>query len=104
MLEVTAPAQEVALGVDFAQVYKDSELYRRNKALISELSSPKPGTKELYFASQYAQPFHIQCLYCLWKQYWSYWRNPPYTAVRFFFTTFIALVFGSMFWDLGSKR
>nr|TKR79749.1 pleiotropic drug resistance protein 1-like [Populus alba] len=36
-------------------------------------------------------------------QHWSYWRNPPYTAVRFLFTTFIALMFGTMFWDLGSK-
>ncbi|KAL8091917.1 hypothetical protein AgCh_034255 [Apium graveolens] len=34
----------------------------------------------------------------------SYWRNPPYTAARFFFTTVIALLFGTMFWDLGSKR
>ncbi|KAF8365226.1 hypothetical protein HHK36_032758 [Tetracentron sinense] len=30
--------------------------------------------------------------------------NPPYTAVRFLFTTFIALMFGTIFWDLGSKR
>lgn len=41
---------------------------------------------------------------CLWKQHWSYWRNPPYTAVRFLFTTFIALMFGTIFWDMGSKR
>ncbi|RVW77635.1 ABC transporter G family member 36 [Vitis vinifera] len=34
----------------------------------------------------------------------SYWRNPPYTAVRFLFTTFIALMFGLIFWDLGTRR
>ena len=28
MLEVTSPAQEVGLGVDFAEMYKSSELYR----------------------------------------------------------------------------
>lgn len=28
MLEVTTPAQESALGVDFADLYKNSELYR----------------------------------------------------------------------------
>lgn len=28
MLEVTTMAQEEALGVDFAQLYKNSELYR----------------------------------------------------------------------------
>ncbi|KAL2243421.1 pleiotropic drug resistance protein 1 [Sesamum indicum] len=104
MLEVTASAQEMALGIDFAQVYKNSELYRRNKALISELSTPRPGMKEPNFPTRYSQPFHIQCMACLWKQHWSYWRNPLYTAIRFLFTIFIAVSFGSMFWDLGSKR
>ncbi|KAL8458115.1 hypothetical protein ACS0TY_035846 [Phlomoides rotata] len=104
MLEVTAPEQETALGLDFAEMYKNSELYRRNKALISELSTPRPGMNELHFPSRYSQPFHVQCLACLWKQYWSYWRNPTYTAVRFHFTTLIALLVGSMFWGLGSKR
>ncbi|KAL3840932.1 hypothetical protein ACJIZ3_025523 [Penstemon smallii] len=104
MLEVTASAQEMALGIDFTEVYKNSELHRRNKALINELSTPKPETKELYFPTKFSQPFHIQCMACFWKQYWSYWRNPSYTAVRFVSTTFIAFVFGSIFWNLGSKR
>ncbi|WCJ20350.1 ABC transporter G family member 39 [Euphorbia peplus] len=104
MLEITSMAQEEALGVNFVDIYKNSELYRRNKALISELSSPPPGSKDLYFPSQYSQSFLTQCLACLWKQHWSYWRNPSYTAVRLLFTTFIALMFGTMFWDIGSKR
>ncbi|KAL8260853.1 hypothetical protein R6Q59_024902 [Mikania micrantha] len=104
MLEVSTSAQEMALGVDFTEIYKNSDLYRRNKALIAELSVPRPGTKDLYFPTQYSQPFIIQCLACLWKQRKSYWRNPPYTAVRFVFTTFIAVMFGTMFWDLGSKK
>ncbi|XVF26672.1 hypothetical protein REPUB_Repub14bG0037900 [Reevesia pubescens] len=103
MLEVTTTAQELALGVDFADVYKNSDLYRRNKALIEDLSKPPPGSKELYFPTQYSQSFLTQCAACLWKQNWSYWRNPPYTAVRFLFTTVIALIFGTLFWDLGGK-
>ncbi|KAF8026782.1 hypothetical protein BT93_F3302 [Corymbia citriodora subsp. variegata] len=103
MLEVTSPAQELALGVDFADLYRKSDLYKRNKALIKELSVPAPGSKDLYFPTKYSQPFFTQVMACLWKQNWSYWRNPPYTAVRFLFTTFIALMFGSMFWDLGSS-
>ncbi|MFS7950561.1 putative ABC-2 type transporter [Helianthus anomalus] len=79
-------------------------IHRRNKELIAELSVPRPGTKDLYFPTQYSQPFVVQCIACLWKQRWSYWRNPPYTAVRFAFTTFIAIMFGTMFWDLGGKR
>ncbi|XWS19045.1 hypothetical protein CRYUN_Cryun32bG0097300 [Craigia yunnanensis] len=103
MLEVTTTTQELALVVDFADIYKNSELYRRNKALIQDLSKPVPGSKELYFPTQYSQSFLTQCTACLWKQHWSYWRNPPYTAVRFLFSTGIALMFGTLFWDLGSK-
>ncbi|GAV84106.1 ABC_tran domain-containing protein/ABC2_membrane domain-containing protein/PDR_assoc domain-containing protein, partial [Cephalotus follicularis] len=103
MLEVTTSAQEVALGIDFSEAYKKSELYRRNKLLIKDLSTPAPSSKELYFPTQYSQPFWTQCLACLWKQHWSYWRNPTYTAIRFLFSTLNALVIGTMFWDLGSK-
>ncbi|THU51833.1 hypothetical protein C4D60_Mb06t35210 [Musa balbisiana] len=103
MLEVTTQAQEGLLGVDFSQLYKNSELYQRNKSLIQELSIPPPGSSDLYFPTQYSQPMAVQCMACLWKQHLSYCRNPPYTAVRFFFTTIIALLFGTIFWDLGSK-
>ncbi|XP_034922164.1 pleiotropic drug resistance protein 1-like [Populus alba] len=103
MLEVTASSQEMALEVDFANIYKNSDLFRRNKALIAELSTPAPGSKDVHFPTRYSTSFFTQCMACLWKQRWSYWRNPPYTAVRFLFTTFIALMLGTMFWDLGSK-
>ncbi|KAK9232143.1 hypothetical protein WN943_022386 [Citrus x changshan-huyou] len=103
MLEVSASSQEVALGVDFCDIYKRSELCRRNKLLIEDLSKPAPGSKDLHFATQYSQSAFSQFMACLWKQHWSYWRNPAYTAVRFLFTTFIALLLGSIFWDLGGK-
>ncbi|RYR50693.1 hypothetical protein Ahy_A07g037322 [Arachis hypogaea] len=74
MLEITTPAREMDLNVDFSDIYKNSELYRRNKDLVAELSKPAPGSKELSFPTQYAQPFFIQ-----------------------------SLMFGTMFWDLGSK-
>ncbi|KAM7513222.1 hypothetical protein LguiB_012097 [Lonicera macranthoides] len=104
MLEVTSAAQEAAIEVNFCEVYKNSELYRRNKALIKEVSIRVPGSKDLYYPTRYSQSFFTQCMACLWKQHWSYWRNPPYTAVRLMFTTFIAILFGTIFWDLGSKR
>ncbi|KAF5758174.1 putative pleiotropic drug resistance protein PDR/CDR [Helianthus annuus] len=104
MLEVSTTAQELALGVDFTEIYRKSELYKRNKALIAELGVPRPGSKDLFYPTQYSQPFLVQCIACLWKQRWSYWRNPAYTAVRFVFTTFIGVMFGTMFWDLGGKK
>ncbi|GJN18417.1 hypothetical protein PR202_gb05578 [Eleusine coracana subsp. coracana] len=103
MLEVTTISQEQILGVDFSDIYKNSELYQRNKALIKELSQPAPGSSELHFPSKYSQPSFTQCMACLWKQNLSYWRNPPYNTVRFFFTTIIALLLGTIFWDLGGK-
>ncbi|KAK7284172.1 hypothetical protein RJT34_18913 [Clitoria ternatea] len=103
MLEVTTSAKETELGIDFAVVYKNSELYRRNKSLIKELSTPSPGSKDLYFPSQYSTSFLTQCMACLWKQHWSYWRNPVYTAIRFLYSTAVAVLLGSMFWNLGSK-
>ncbi|XVF24885.1 hypothetical protein REPUB_Repub13aG0166000 [Reevesia pubescens] len=103
MLELSTPAQEMALGVDFVDLYKNSELHKRNKALIEQLNMPSPGSKELHFPTHYSQSFFSQFLVCLWKQRRSYWRNTSYTAVRFFFTTVIALMFGTMFWKVGSK-
>ncbi|KAM3330991.1 hypothetical protein ACQJBY_027218 [Aegilops geniculata] len=103
MLEVTTIGQEQMLGIDFSDIYKKSELYQRNKALIKELSQPAPGSTDLYFPTQYSQSSITQCMACLWKQNLSYWRNPPYNAVRFLFTTVIALLFGTIFWDLGGK-
>ncbi|XP_050366567.1 pleiotropic drug resistance protein 1-like [Argentina anserina] len=104
MLEITSAAQEEALGVNFTDMYKKSELYERTKDTIKELYLPPSGSKDLYFPTRYSQSFHTQCMACLWKQYWSYWRNPSYSAVRLLFTTFIAFLFGMIFWDLGSKR
>ncbi|KAL6842808.1 hypothetical protein ACP4OV_027652 [Aristida adscensionis] len=103
MLEVSSSAQEEMLGVDFSEIYKRSALYQRNKELIEQLSTPPPGSSDLYFPTQYSRSFFTQCLACLWKQNWSYWRNPSYTAVRLLFTIIIALMFGTMFWDLGRK-
>lgn len=78
-------------------------IYRRNKALIQELGAPKPGSQDLYFPTQFSQSFFSQTLACLWKQRLSYWRNTPYTAVRLVFTICIALMFGTIFWQLGGK-
>ncbi|KAF3334921.1 pleiotropic drug resistance protein 3-like isoform X1 [Carex littledalei] len=68
MLEVTSRAQEEALGVDFTQLYKHSDLYKRNKALIRDLSVPPPESSDLYFLSQAHlirtkfRPIHVSSL------------------------------------------
>lgn len=103
MLEITTQAQENILGVNFTELYQSSDLFRRNKALITELSVPPPASSDLSFRTQYSQSFFTQCYACLWKQHKSYWRNPSYTATRIFFTTVIAILFGTIFFNLGKK-
>ncbi|XP_068652846.1 ABC transporter G family member 39-like [Aristolochia californica] len=103
MLEVSSIAAENRLGVDFAEIYLNFFLYQRNKSLIEELNKPAPGSEDIHFETKFSQPFWIQAKACLWKQHWSYWRNPQYNAVRFFFTFICALLFGSIFWNMGGK-
>ncbi|KAF5931109.1 hypothetical protein HYC85_031982 [Camellia sinensis] len=103
MLDVSSTAVEAQLDVDFAEIYANSDLYRRNQELIKELSTPAPGTNDLYFPTKYSQSFLTQCLACFWKQHWSYWRNSQYNAIRFFMTIVIGIIFGVIFLGKGSK-
>ncbi|KAK3408154.1 hypothetical protein EUGRSUZ_J00454 [Eucalyptus grandis] len=103
MLDVSATSVEAQLEVDFAEIYANSDLYRRNQELIKELSSPQPGSKDLYFPTQYSQGFLTQCHACFCKQNWSYWRNSRFNAIRFFMTVVIGLMFGFIFWNKGGK-
>ncbi|KAL0460766.1 UNVERIFIED_CONTAM: Pleiotropic drug resistance protein 2 [Sesamum latifolium] len=103
MLEVTSSVVEAQLDVDFAEIYAKSELYQRNQELIKELSTPAPGSQDLYFPTQYSQSFLTQCKACFWKQHWSYWRNSQYNAIRLFTTIVIGVMFGVIFWQKGDQ-
>ncbi|MBA0865890.1 hypothetical protein Goshw_016246 [Gossypium schwendimanii] len=104
MLEVTSTAEENRLGLDFADIYRRSNLFQRNRELVENLSKPSSNSKELNFPSKYSQSFFEQFLTCLWKQNLSYWRNPQYTAVKFFYTIVISLMLGTICWKFGSQR
>lgn len=47
MLEVSSPANEEALGIDFAQVFSSSSLSRDMDAAIAKHEVPKPGAAPL---------------------------------------------------------
>ncbi|KAI6679422.1 hypothetical protein NL676_033303 [Syzygium grande] len=104
MLEVTSSAEENRLDVDFAELYRRSYLFQRNKELVETLSKPTNSFKELKFPTKYNQSYLEQFIACLWKQNLSYWRNPQYTAVRFFYTVVISLMLGTICWRFGAKR
>ncbi|XP_045820317.1 ABC transporter G family member 31-like [Trifolium pratense] len=104
MLEVTTPAIEEKIGVDFTDVYENSEQFRSVEAAIRQYEQPSPDSQPLKFATLYSQNTWSQFEKCLWKQNILYWRNPSYNAIRMFFTILSALLLGSIFWNIGSKR
>ncbi|KAL5225223.1 hypothetical protein ABZP36_011862 [Zizania latifolia] len=104
MLEITTQACEERLGIDFATVYKNSYQFRKVADLIEELSIPASGTEPLKFSSEFSQNHLTQFTVCLRKQSLVYWRSPEYNVVRLFFTAIGALIFGSIFWNVGMKR
>lgn len=77
---------------------------RRNKGLVERLNRLNINAKELNFPTKYSQSKMDQFLACLWKQNLCYWRNPQYSAVRFFYTVIISLMLGTICWRFGSKR
>ncbi|CAF2122931.1 unnamed protein product [Brassica rapa] len=103
MLDVTTPSMESQMSLDFAQIFTNSSLYGRNQELIKELSTPPPGSNDLYFPTKYSQPFWTQTKACLWKQYWSNWRFPQYNSIRFLMTIAFGVLFGLIFWQTGTK-
>lgn len=78
-------------------------MYQRNKALVKELSKLPPGSSDLYFPTQYSQSTFSQFKFCLWKQWWAYWRSPDYNVVRVLFAVLTALLLGTIFWRVGFK-
>ncbi|KAG8080329.1 hypothetical protein GUJ93_ZPchr0007g6158 [Zizania palustris] len=97
MLEVSSPLAEARMNIDFAEVYANSALYRSNQELIKQLSVPPPGNQDLSFPTTYSQNFLNQCVANTWKQFRSYWKDPPYNVMRYFMTLLYGLVFGTVF-------
>ncbi|KAG0520026.1 hypothetical protein BDA96_08G037400 [Sorghum bicolor] len=102
MLEVTSTSLEAQLGVDFAQVYKDSSMHKDKDELVRHLSIPPSGTSNLHFPTRYPQKFWEQFKACIWKQCLSYWRTPSYNLVRIVFITVTSITFGALYWQQGN--
>ncbi|XP_030503175.2 pleiotropic drug resistance protein 3 isoform X2 [Cannabis sativa] len=103
MLEVTSSSSEAGLEVDFAKIYKDSSLYKNNKNLAKQLSTPPPGSRNLHFPTRFSQNAWGQFESCLWKLNLSYWRSPSYNFMRLMHTLVTSFVFGALFWNQGKK-
>ncbi|XP_062195980.1 ABC transporter G family member 45 isoform X2 [Phragmites australis] len=102
MLDISSHTTEYEIGVDYAEIYRNSSLYRENMLLIDELEKPEPNTEDLHFPHGYWQNFRTQCVACLWKQSCAYWKNSEHNVVRFINTFAISIMFGIVFWKIGS--
>ncbi|KAJ1696028.1 hypothetical protein LUZ63_012726 [Rhynchospora breviuscula] len=103
MLEVSSTSVEAQLGINFAHIYKESNLYKENEILVKQLSTPPLGSSDLQFETRYPQKFWVQFKACLWKQSLSYWRSPQYNMVRIMFMFMSSVMLGLLFWKHGGN-
>ncbi|XP_063937253.1 pleiotropic drug resistance protein 3 [Daucus carota subsp. sativus] len=103
MLEITMGSIEEQLGLDFAQVYKESQLYKENIEQIKVLREPQGSSRELHFPTQFPRNGWEQYKACLWKQNLSYWRSPSYNFKCLSFATVSAVLMGVVLWQKGTK-
>ncbi|CAH2079072.1 unnamed protein product [Thlaspi arvense] len=99
LLDITSKSSEDKLGVDLAQTYNESALFKENKLVIEEMSSASLGSEGLISSSRYAQTGWEQFKACLWKQHLSYWRNPSYNLTRIIFMSLTSVLCGIVFWQ-----
>ncbi|XP_012839425.1 PREDICTED: ABC transporter G family member 31 [Erythranthe guttata] len=104
MLEISTASMEEKIHQDFAVIYEHSQQFRNVEASIQSWSVPPENSQPLKFTSTYSKDTISQLKICLWKQNLVYWRSPAYNTVRLFFTTISAIIIGTIFWDVGSKR
>ncbi|KAK6143828.1 hypothetical protein DH2020_024176 [Rehmannia glutinosa] len=103
MMEVSSTSSEAELGIDFAEIYKNSSLHESNMELVKKLSRPPSGSKNLHFPTRYSQDGWTQFKTCLWKQHWSYWRSPSYNLMRSMHMLFASFLYGALFWGQAKK-
>ncbi|KAF9591166.1 hypothetical protein IFM89_002121 [Coptis chinensis] len=103
LIEYFLGIPEDQLGLDFAHLYRKSQLHEENKKLVEELSVPAPSSRDIDFPTQFPQNGWEQYKACLWKQHLSYWRSPHYNLVRIYFMIFASVLFGAAFWQKGKN-
>ncbi|CAI7790247.1 unnamed protein product [Closterium sp. NIES-53] len=103
MLDISTPAMAQKLNVDFADIFRKSDQFRRNEELIESLKTPPPGQQDLTFATQYARSYTSQFVANLWKRVHLYWRAPDYNAMRYFSSVVMALLIGGVYFGQGQQ-
>ncbi|XP_010449957.1 PREDICTED: ABC transporter G family member 42 [Camelina sativa] len=99
ILDLISKSSDDKLGVDLAQMYKESTLFKENKMVIEGMRCTSLESEGLILSSRYAQTGWEQFKACLWKHHLSYWRNPSYNLTRIIFMCFTSVLCGTLFWQ-----
>jgi ABC-type multidrug transport system ATPase subunit/ABC-type multidrug transport system permease subunit len=104
VLHITSDAAASAARVDFGAAFRDSALSARNAARVAALERSEANPPPLRFASRHARRPATQFRLLLARNFATYWRSPSYNLVRAVMTVVIALFFGTVFWQRGTRR
>lgn len=77
---------------------------RQIEDLIAKLSVPPEDKPALAFDSFFPRNYLDQFKLIFWKFWMSYWRNPTYNGTRFIFAGGLAILIGTILWDVGSQK
>lgn len=104
MLEVSSPGNEDALGIDFADVYRGSQLAKEMSAVIGQHHEPAGNTAPQLLGELHVPGFQEQLAVNLRRNFTIYNRAPEYNLTRAAITILVGFAFGTMFWRLGDNR
>eukprot|EP00164_Ancoracysta_twista_P000277 GFYU01000392.1.p1 GENE.GFYU01000392.1~~GFYU01000392.1.p1 ORF type:complete len:1408 (-),score=377.02 GFYU01000392.1:90-4313(-) len=102
MLEVIGAGVGKTVDVDYTTKYLDSELSRTNILELDRLRDSSARGSKVEFKSVFAANQWTQFVALMDRVTRSYWRSPSYNLVRFGVYLGLALLFGSVYWDINS--
>lgn len=88
----------------YDQIYAQSHLRQQNAALLQELSTPKEcGRQQQHasFAHLYAASYLTQLDAVVSRLSTAYWRDTSYNSVKFFLMSFLGVLFGLVYLQIG---
>lgn len=89
--------------VDYADVYKNSALIRRNEPEITEASTAKPAATLPSFDDKYARSIVQQYMRVQLRLLQSYYRNVDFTVTRLILMVFLGILFGLVWLNIAKS-
>lgn len=104
MLDVTGAGTSAKGKIaDYAEVYNHSPLREENMKELDYLAKDTSEANALVFDSVYAASYGTQFFQVLGRMFNDYYRNVDYNFMRLFVMTFLGILFGLVWLDLGDN-